>query len=700
MDDSRTELTEEELAAQEKGSGCGVCMITPDADGIIGLNRYDYSYLCLPTMPWKGKAEPPMFLSKDEVLPLMLAMIMGLQHALAMVAGIATSGGLLIAGDACFAWQLDSEMCDAKEYLVSAAWITSGILTCVQVFRAKLGGTGYYLGTGLVSVMGTSFTFLPIARDMVISEIRDAKAQGKCKDNGDCVGFGREGYGKFLGTAMVAAWIEVIISFLPVKVRQKIFPSVVTGTAVLLIGGSLISSGIKYVGGGVFCAENDLSRSASFGSPQFCNENGNVVLPFGSPEYVGLGFSVIAMSTFLQYFGSPFLKSTFLFWGLIFGCFVSGITSYEAKEGDFTIGDDGNIEPAQVGRQYNYWNDNRIKDAPKLIFLWDTTFPLKFAPEYFLPIVIGFFVSSAETVGDITMSCQASRLPAQGRDLEARIQGGLLADGLNSFLATLFTSPPNTTFSQNNGVIALTQCASRAAGFACAFWLILFGVVGKVGAAFSSIPICVVGGLVLQCFAMVFVSGIAIATKNYNRRNAFILALSLALGLGVAMEPNLFEGGGGVSFFAQNLNHNFGFYPRHKTCKKFPRVTTTTILSEATCTVNDYTWSSDDTDFMDVCNSLGGTFTDAVTVTTEERVKTCINNNGACCDKYYKKKKSNRTTIILILKTPYCIGFITALFLHLTLPDDEEEDHVHAHPAEYKETVAAGKVIEDDPETA
>merc|ERR1712097_206025 len=114
----------------------------------------------MPSMPWsKGGVEPPQFLAKDEKLPLTLSLVMGLQHALAMVAGIATSGGMLIAGD---------------------AWFTSGILTIIQVFRAKIIGTGYYLGTGLISVMGTSFTFLPIAREMVIRSITDARAEGKC----------------------------------------------------------------------------------------------------------------------------------------------------------------------------------------------------------------------------------------------------------------------------------------------------------------------------------------------------------------------------------------------------------------------------------------------------------------------------------------------------------------------------------------
>ena len=123
------------------------------------------------------------------------------------------------------------------------------------------------------------------------------------------------------------------------------------------------------------------------------------------------------------------------------------------------------------GRQYKYFNDYRIRNAPWFTFLWAETFPLGFAPEYFLPILIGFFVSTAETIGDVTMSCKYSKLETEGPDLvvrkysklggESRVQGGLLADGVNSFLACLFTSPPNTTFSQNNGVIALTQCASR-----------------------------------------------------------------------------------------------------------------------------------------------------------------------------------------------------------------------------------------------
>ena len=116
---------------------------------------------------------------------------------------------------------------------------------------------------------------------------------------------------------------------------------------------------------------------------------------------------------------------------------------------------------------------------------------------------------------------------------------------------------------------------------------------------------------------MVFVSGMFIATKHATRRNAFILMLSMALGIGVAMEPHLFEGGGVASFYGKNLQHNTGFWPRYKTCKTFP------VDSE-----------------------------------TGALVRTCTNNNGACCSEYDKGEDSNRTAAIILLKTPYSIGFV------------------------------------------
>ena len=165
----------------------------------------------------------------------------------------------------------------------------------MQVFRAQIANTGFYIGTGLISVMGTSFSFLPIARDMVVSEIKDARndffagIDNECVEdaggNVDCPGAGMRGYGKFLGTAMVCALFEIGLGFMPPKVIKKLFPPVVSGATVMLIGGGLIAAGMKYAGGGVFCAEDQANKHAAIGfGPQLCNENGEVVLAYGAPE--------------------------------------------------------------------------------------------------------------------------------------------------------------------------------------------------------------------------------------------------------------------------------------------------------------------------------------------------------------------------------------------------------------------------------
>ena len=137
---------------------------------------------------------------------------------------------------------------------------------------------------------------------------------------------------------------------------------------------------------------------------------------------------------------------------------------------------------------------------------------------------------------------EASELDTLSEEYDASIQGGLTADGINSILAGLFTSMPNTTYSENNGVVALTKCASRRAGYACGIWLILLGIFGKIGGVISSIPDCVLGGMVIFLFANVLVSGIAL-TKNVDldsRRNRFIMAFSMALGVGVTVWPYAF----------------------------------------------------------------------------------------------------------------------------------------------------------------
>merc|ERR1712196_441085 len=147
--------------------------------------------------------------------------------------------------------------------------------------------------------------------------------------------------------------------------------------------------------------------------------------------------------------------------------------------------------------------------------------------------LICFFVSTAESIGDITAVMEASKMPIEGEKSEGseRAQGGLLADGINSILACLFLTPPNTTFSQNTGVVSMTQCASRAAGFACCGWLILAGIFVPFGAFLADAPTCVLGGIVTILFCSIMVSGVKIlSTCPRTTRNHLIMSISLGVG--------------------------------------------------------------------------------------------------------------------------------------------------------------------------
>jgi uric acid-xanthine permease len=122
-----------------------------------------------------------------------------------------------------------------------------------------------------------------------------------------------------------------------------------------------------------------------------------------------------------------------------------------------------------------------------------------------------YLICACEAIGDITATCdgtlpfvrlifsvadalQVSNLDVDGDVFDSRIQGGILADGFNGLLAALATITPMSTFAQNNGVIALTRCANRKAGYFCCFFLIIMGIFAKFAAALVAIPASVIGG--------------------------------------------------------------------------------------------------------------------------------------------------------------------------------------------------------------
>lgn len=468
------------------------------------LGDYDYRWLCLPSLPTARRKQPP-FYGIDDELPLVLALTSGLQHALAMLAGLIAPPIILASS-----LMLDS---DTSAYLISASLIGSGILSLVQLSRIKLWG-GYYLGTGLLSVVGTSFATLSTANAI----FNAMYANGTCPSTTAADGTITRGpcpdaYGMVLGTSLICAVLEIGLSFLPPRVLKRIFPPMVTGIFILMIGSTLVgSSGIADWGGG----SNGCQTRPTSGIYQLCPTVGSPhALPWGSPQFIGLGFLSFVSIILTEIFGSPFLKNASIIVGLAVGCIVAGAAGYI----------DGST----------------ITSAPVITFLWVHRFKINVYPPAILPMLAVYVSVAMEAIGDITASAEVSRLPVEGEDFDSRIQGGVLSDGIGGIISALFTVTPLSVFAQNNGVISVTRCANRTAGRWCCVFLIIFGSLGKISGLFLAIPNPVLGGVTTFLFASVAVSGLRVLSYvKYTRRDRFILAAALSFGVGDLLMPGIF----------------------------------------------------------------------------------------------------------------------------------------------------------------
>ncbi|KAB8234124.1 nucleobase:cation symporter-2 family protein [Aspergillus alliaceus] len=470
-------------------------------DGLIG--DYDYAYLFTPRIPFmkQTKRSAPFFGLEDRV-PVFLALLLGLQHALAMLAGV-ISPPILLGGSA------GANFGDEDyQYLVSTSLIVSGLLSALQMTRMHIYKTPYSIGTGLISVVGTSFSTITVAT----GTFSQMYTSGYCPVDGQgnrlpCP----KGYGALLGTSCLCSLLEIGLSFMSTKILKRIFPPLVTGPTVLLIGASLIESGMKdWAGGSGSCGSNPSARALcpSADAPH--------ALPWGSAEFIGLGFLVFLTIILCERFGSPIMKSCAVVIGLLVGCIVAAACGYFDRSG--------------------------IDAAPVASFIWVRTFPLTIYPPLILPLLAVYIVIMMESIGDITATCDVSQVEVEGPNFDSRIRGGVLGNGFTCLLAGLCTITPMSVFAQNNGVIALTKCANRKAGYCCCFFLVIMGIFAKFAAALVAIPSSVLGGMTTFLFSSVAVSGIRIiSTVPFTRRNRFILTASFAIGMAATLVPEWFQ---------------------------------------------------------------------------------------------------------------------------------------------------------------
>ena len=399
--------------------------------------------------------------------PAFQAFFAALQHMLAIFIGIITPP-LIIGG----ALQLPPDM---KAFIISMALFVSGIATFIQV--KKFGP----IGSGILSIQGTSFTFLGLSIGIGLS----VKAAG---------GSPEQALGTIFGVALICSPVEMIFSrFIPFL--KKIITPLVSGIVVTLIGLSLIRVGITDIGGGQWLLDN---------KPQF----------FGSAQNLSLAAIVLVIIIILNRSTNKWLRM---------GAIVIGLGV-------------GYIIAAAMGLvQFGRISSLGIFTAP---------IPFKFgfyiSWGHVIPMALLYLITTVESIGDLTATSMVSGEPIEGEVYMERISGGVFGDGVNSAIAAVFNSFPNTTFSQNNGVIQMTGVASRYVGFWIAGLLVLFGLFPIVGGLFSIIPNAVLGGATIIMFGTVAAAGIRIiASSIIDRRGLLVMAISLGLGLGVAFRPEI-----------------------------------------------------------------------------------------------------------------------------------------------------------------
>lgn len=158
--------------------------------------------------------------------------------------GSIVSPPLAIAGGA---FNFDSTM---TEYLVSTAFITTGIATALQVTRLHILKSPFFIGTGLLSVVGPTFDILPI----VFSYASVQYKSGKCPVAADGTQLPcPNAWGAVLGTMLCTVWVQILMSFVPPKTLNRIFPKLITGTLLLLVGVFLVGNGMQNWGGSMNC---------------------------------------------------------------------------------------------------------------------------------------------------------------------------------------------------------------------------------------------------------------------------------------------------------------------------------------------------------------------------------------------------------------------------------------------------------------
>lgn len=290
-----------------------------------------------------------------------------------------------------------------------------------------------------------------------------------------------------IGATILGSLFEVILSFF-IKPLMKFFPPLVTGTVVALIGLTLLPVSIDWAAGGA-------------GSPNYA-----------SLENLAVAMFVLVITLLLNNYGKGIISSASILIGIVVGyivCIPLGLV-------DFTP----------------------VKEASWLSFPKILEFGVTFDAKAVMAFIPAYFVATIGTVGCLKAIGETSNIDIDDK----RVAAGVLSDGVGSALGGLVGSCPNTSFSQNIGIISLTKVASRHVAVMAGILLVILGFLPKVAAIITGIPNPVLGGVGIMMFGTVAAAGIrTLSNIDLTERNLLIIAISMGFGLGVTFRPDVIQ---------------------------------------------------------------------------------------------------------------------------------------------------------------
>jgi len=388
----------------------------------------------------------------NKVLPLNQSIPLGIQHVLAMFAGNITVP-IIIAG-------IFGQTTEEKIFLIQMALFVSGVATIIQT-------VGYRnIGSRLPIIQGTSFAFIPVMAP-----------------------FAKAGLGAVFTAAFIGGLFQMWIGKMLKPIRHM-FPPLVTGIVVLMIGISLLKVGFMYAGGGGWLMNN---------KPEF----------FGNANHLFISFTVLIVALIAHQKGKGMVSSASILIGMVAGYIV-----------------------AMALGMVNY---GKIADAEWFALPMPFQYGIDFIPAAIILMLFMAIVTTIETIGDISATTMGG---ANREATDKELSGGIMADGLGTAFGSIFNAMPNTSYSQNAGLVAFTGVISRHVGTIAGVILIALGLFPKLGGIIAAMPESVLGGAAIIMFGLITAAGIKLISQSeMNQRNLLILALSLSFGIGMSLLP-------------------------------------------------------------------------------------------------------------------------------------------------------------------